>query len=153
MTPPEENSKEKAIFVRTVLHRLGAGKLDTFDERIRTQKIQYFAQVFNVLPKYKFNLYLRGPYSPELTRDLYPIEDVQDGSYEFASEVMQQRFEKLKSFVEGKTIKELELIATYHWLIKELNMPQSDADSRLTELKRATANDISFVKEALAEIP
>ncbi|MFH1392437.1 MAG: hypothetical protein ABIG90_02020 [bacterium] len=65
---------DDTLLAYSVLKRLGAGNVNIFKERLKSQKIQYFAQLFEVSPVYVFNLYLRGPYSPDLAYDLYEIK-------------------------------------------------------------------------------
>src|SRR6266568_2180520 len=48
-------------------------KMETFADRLRLQKIVWLMQKFDVKLGFKYSWYLHGPYSPELTRNLYEI--------------------------------------------------------------------------------
>ena len=47
--------------------------VDSFEARKRIQKLGYILQKSGVLPSYGYSWYLHGPYSSELTNDLYSI--------------------------------------------------------------------------------
>jgi hypothetical protein len=47
--------------------------LDAFDDRMVLQKTIYLCQVGGVHLGYRYNWYLRGPYSPALTRDAFEL--------------------------------------------------------------------------------
>ena len=51
-------------------------KMETFNDRLRLQKLVWLMQKFGVKLDFGYSWYLHGPYSPELTRTLYEI--VQD---------------------------------------------------------------------------
>lgn len=88
--------------------------IDEFDDRLRMQKLVYLAGKFGFDHGYSYNMYLHGPYSPELADDYY--ED------EFSTVLDEPRVSlafDLISFldlVENKTIEWLEVAATAHSL-------------------------------------
>ncbi|MCK5476560.1 MAG: hypothetical protein KAI55_01430 [Candidatus Aenigmarchaeota archaeon] len=135
---------DETLFVCKVLKRLDAGKLNTLDERIKNQKIQYLAQLFKISPVYNFNLYVRGPYSPELTDNLYHVHimDINIPQGKFVLDELEEKFLKLKKFIEDKNIRELELLTTLHWLIKVADFSKNDAKTKLNELKNPTPKEI-----------
>ncbi len=47
--------------------------LGTFDDRMALQKVIYLCQAAGVHLGYDYNWYLRGPYSPDLTRDAFAL--------------------------------------------------------------------------------
>ncbi len=149
------HSHDAVQVVLSVLKRLEAGDLSTLTNRIRCQKIQYLAQVFKVSPTYSFNLYLRGPYSPDLTKDLFAAQEIsiKGNSERFAADVLEERFQKLKSFIRPKDLRELELIATLHWLLNDAKYPREKAIEKLKELKNAEEDEIKKAELALKEIP
>jgi len=87
--------------VFNILNRLGSGKLHNFRERLRTQKIHYLAQEFGVSPVYCYNLYLRGPYSPQLAHDIFRLKEskVSAPRYRFVANELENRFQRLKDFI------------------------------------------------------
>ncbi|MEM3594689.1 MAG: hypothetical protein QXS27_08150 [Candidatus Jordarchaeaceae archaeon] len=46
---------------------------DSFEDRIKLQKYVRIAKLFGLDLGYRFNLYLRGPYSPDLASDYYGL--------------------------------------------------------------------------------
>ncbi|MCK5676845.1 MAG: hypothetical protein KAH72_00010 [Flavobacteriaceae bacterium] len=58
-----------------VLDILGIGEpqMGDFDSRLRLQKIVYLLQASGLSLGYGYNWYVRGPYSPDLTKTLYEI--------------------------------------------------------------------------------
>lgn len=138
-----------------VLKRLNAFSLTNLADRIRCQKLQYLAQVFKVSPAYNFNLYLRGPYSPDLTKDLFEAKEhiklLQN--IQFASQEMEERFLKLKKFVDSKELRQLELIATYHWLINEAKLSEDSAVKKMKEIKTSADEEVRFVQNSIKEVP
>jgi len=136
----------------SILKRLGCGDVDTFEQRLRSQKIQYFAQLFGVTYRYKYNLYLHGPYSTELAHDLYYIKSagITPDVGKLMPEKLEQRFLDLKKFIK-KSTKELELAATLHWLLKIVNLSEKDAKIKLNELKNNDKNQYNLALKAIKE--
>ena len=157
MEPPSTLSKplDAVLLVRNVLRRLNAGEMNTFEQRLKTQKVQYFAQIFGVSPYYDFNLYLRGPYSPFLARDLFSLEVTnQEYHFEkFTSNEMEARFSALNRFVSNKSIRELEVISTFHWLLNVACVSKEEARKRLKELKVTSSDELEMVDKALVGLP
>jgi len=149
-----KNSYDAAILAISVLKRLGCGKVNTFEQRLRSQKTQYLAQSFGVSPKYPFNLYLRGPYSPSLAFDLFKIEEkgIPTRDCKFASDELEDRFNQLKKFIGNKTTRQLELIATLHWFIKMVGLSPDQSKQKLVELKKASKEEVEFSFNSLKEI-
>ena len=142
---------DTAVFAYTVLKRLGCGKVDTFEQRLKSQKVQYFAQLFRVSPPYSFGLYLRGPYSSDLAHDLFAIRDkhIDVDVSKFVPEELEERFIKFKKFIGNMETRELEIASTLHLLIKVARISQLNAQERLKEWKGATEKEI---KEAFNTI-
>jgi len=143
-----------AVFLaKTVLKRLGAGRLDSFLNRLLTQKIQYFAQVFRVSTPYTFNLYLRGPYSPDLSHDLFQIQSLPVDEVPFVAPEVEARFNALQTFILGKKERQLELLATFHWFMTVAKYTESEADTKLIEWKKASTEELSFVHQEIKKVP
>lgn len=144
-------SYDEVLLVCGVLKRLGAGNMNAFEGRLKTHKIQYFAQLFGVSPIYLFNLYLRGPYSPELSNDIFSVgaEYSKINAERFNSDELENKFIELKKFVEGKSIRELEITATLHWLTKVAMLSKSEAEKKLKELKNARKEEIEVADKML----
>ncbi|MFT4326548.1 MAG: hypothetical protein ACMXYK_03545 [Candidatus Woesearchaeota archaeon] len=142
------------VYTAAVLKLLGAGKLDTLPDRIKSQKMQYFAQLFGVTPYYTYNLYTYGPYAPDLTKDLFALKNTKKPiqKISFATEEMKERFSKLQSFIKGLTTKELEHIATLHWLLSVVSLSEKDAKQKLYDLKKVTDSQYEAAREKIRGI-
>jgi len=88
------------------LEREGVFRFDInrFDSRLKLQKYVYLGRYFSLPFNYSYNLYIRGPYSPDLAKDYYSLDDVE------ASLVrLPRRFVEL---VRGKNVEWLEYATT-----------------------------------------
>lgn len=149
-----KQSYDSALLAFCVLQRLGAGKVDSFQDRLRSQKIQYFAQTVGISPSYSFNLYVRGPYSPGLASDLFEIkkQGINVNTSEFTSEELEQRFICLKSFIEEQTNRQLEISATLHWLLKIARLSKVGAERYLRKWKGADIIEIESASNNLKKL-
>jgi uncharacterized protein YwgA len=66
-----------------LLKRIGGFGMQTFNDRLLLQKRVYLMQVFGLFIGYRFNWYLRGPYSKELARDGFALAKRYDQGNEF----------------------------------------------------------------------
>lgn len=98
--------------------------LATFSNRLILQKAVYLAQAAGVDLGYSFNWYLRGPYSPGLTRDAFEIlsemgpgadEEIREWSLDPAS---RRRLGEIRGLIpagpEDEQARKLELLASVH---------------------------------------
>ena len=145
---------DSALLAFSVLKKLGAGKVNTFDERLKSQKIQYLAQVFGVSPAYNFSLYIHGPYSPGLANDLFKIEEdkLSPNLSDFIPDVLNERFGRLSPFVDKKSNRQLELISTMHLFINVLKFSEAKTIKEVKDWKKATENEIGDSLVALKQI-
>jgi hypothetical protein len=68
------------IGLKLALDHLGLpARLSSFDDRLILQKAVYLAQAAGVELGYFFHWYLRGPYSPSLTRDAFAMVSEMNG--------------------------------------------------------------------------
>lgn len=149
--------QDVALLTYSVLKRLNCGGVDTFEQRLKSQKVQYFAQLFGVSPHYQFGLYVRGPYSSDLAHDLFTIKNkgVKAENGKFVPEELENRFTKLRTFIGGmaRTNRQLEVVATFHWLRKIAGLSEEQAKERLKELKEVTGDEIRHALKALSTLP
>lgn len=84
--------------MRTSKQTLVSDDEDGFVSRLRLQKAAYLLKRMGVEPftKYEFNIYLRGPYSPELAKEYYG----ELGEEKEKPEITVEKLESLKWFVE-----------------------------------------------------
>jgi len=111
-----------------VLDILGIGEpqMGDFDSRLKLQKIVYLLQASGLSLGYGYNWYVRGPYSPSLTKTLYKIYENKD-VFEQSKEI---RFKNHNNIVNsltefkgklGENINDtlyLEVLASLHYINK-----------------------------------
>jgi uncharacterized protein YwgA len=129
----------RQIATKLVLEALGIEpRLDTFDQRLIVQKAIYLAQVGGVHLGYFFRWYLKGPYSPALTKDAFAIADeVSQGGEDDDSqgwtldEASSRRLgtvaEIVPSGADEEVAQQLELLASVHYLIDRNQVSSADA--------------------------
>jgi len=143
---------DSALLSYGVLKRLRSGRVDTFEHRLKSQKYHYFAQIFGVVSYYSYNLYIRGPYSPDLANDLYTIKRKNIGEKvdieRFLPDELESRFVELKNFLRGKNLRRLEITATLHWLLNVAKLPAKKAQDKLIELKKISDREINIAINA-----
>ena len=115
--------------------------LATFDDRLILQKAVSILQQAGVELGYHFHWYLRGPYSPALTRDAFSIAtELRDGSdesqgWEF-DQASQERLQHLRGLLaaDGRhaLATKLELLGSVLYLIRRRGIAGSDT----AELRR-----------------
>lgn len=155
MTKQFYTNEDTARYVEAVLHSLGAGKLNTFDNRLKTQKMQYLAQLFGITPTYSYNLYWRGPYSPHLSKDLFALQEVdhEPATVQFTITDLARRYKVLQEFVSTiKTNRQLELVVTMHWFSARLGLSEQSAFKKLLELKDADRDECEYSKCKVEEM-
>ena len=145
---------DSVLLAFSVLRKLNAGKIDKFEDRLKSQKIQYLAQVFGVSPAYNFGLYIRGPYSAGLANDLFKIAEdkLEPDLSDFIPNILQDKFNKLNEFIKDKNNRQLELITTLHLLIKVMKYEVEQAVKKITEWKQATSDEINYSFSELEKI-
>jgi uncharacterized protein YwgA len=147
MSKKETNSNfDNLLYLYSVLKRLNCGEVDTFEQRITSQKTQYFAQLFGVSFRYNYNLYINGPYSPALAKDLFAIKEqkMKPMLNKFVPDDLEKRFTDLKKFIKDMDARKLEIVATYHWLLKVAKMDIKEAQSKLIELKKVNEKELQY---------
>lgn len=127
--------------------------LEDFDFRLRAQKTTYLLQQLGVPIPYFFTLYVRGPYAPALTKELFENEAGKriQPSAESLTKKDLAAIAKLKKHLELRPA-QLEIAATYHYLAYQMNLAEDVAIRRLKELKpflpeREVVVGISRVKQ------
>ncbi len=142
---------DSVLLVFYILKRLGCGNVNTFEERLKNQKVHYFAQLFGITKRYQYNFYIRGPYSPNLAHDLYKVKEykIKMDSDTFVPDELEMRFKDLKKFIGRKNNRQLELISTLHWFVKVLEYPVKIAKVKLIEIKKASKQEIEYALSAL----
>jgi len=93
-----------------------------FNSRLILQKTVYLLEQFGLNIGYYFSWYLRGPYSPSLTRDTYALVKSypEVHAVKFADPSKEKRFCEFLSFIRpiARDYSYLEKIASTHFLFK-----------------------------------
>ena len=111
-------------------------RLETFDERMALQKTIYLCQVAGIHLGYRYNWYLRGPYSPDLTRDAFDLNAKQESALDEMAgwnldDESIRRLNKIRPLWASKTAEErpgwLELLASVPFLKRSYDGRDKDA--------------------------
>jgi uncharacterized protein YwgA len=112
-------------------------KNDSFESRIKVQKLAYIIQ--NILGKklYNFNFYIRGPYSRELTNDYFSyINDFINRKTDYEPKKDEkERLEEVKQLICSMSISQLEIVADLIFLRNEMGLNEDEAEEKLHELR------------------
>ena len=125
-----------------------AFNIDNFSHRIKLQKYVFIAKLLGWdCPRYTYNIYIRGPYSPNLADDYYRLGASGCSSYDFRGLFPGFDQDKFIQIVKGKSVGWLE-VATTLLSIYNNNKQQmahdeliSFAYERTVELKRDYGKD------------
>lgn len=125
--------------LRLVLDRLGTTDISTVDDRMEVQKAVYLTQSAGVGLGYSYGWYVRGPYSPALTRDYFDLSDETPQSASL-KEAAAERIDKVVALMNEqiddlRRPQRLELFASIHYLLKESKMAEATARKRFSDLK------------------
>lgn len=129
----------RAIALKLILDHLETNSIATVDQRMEVQKAVYLAQNLGVDLGYSYGWYVKGPYSPALTRDYYNLTDeVPEGT--ILRPVAIERLNVVRLLmdapIDGLTRpRKLELLASLHYLIKRSGMSEGAAKKHLATVK------------------
>jgi uncharacterized protein YwgA len=128
----------------------------SFELRLRIQKIMYFL-ISEKLDKdlnYSYSVYLRGPYSPDLSKDYFSISDEE---FRTTKDVLSEK-SPLKSWIKQLNEKDslwLEIASTLRSFMNA-GYNEEKAIERVTEFKEEILNaekkDHTYVENVLKEI-
>ena len=155
---------QREIGLKLTLDALGVRlRIVSFDDRLILQKTIYLARAAGIDLGYGYSWYLRGPYSSDLTQDAFSLaapgtadEDLSGWELDPQS---QKRLSKLRTLFDNLRrngrARELELLASVHYLVQRSELPAGDAEGlahRLTCLgKTFSAVDVERAVDSLAE--
>ena len=98
---------------------------DEFEDRLRMQKLVYLAGEFGLDHDYPYNMYLHGPYSPDLAKDYYKEDFMSAPGKTNLSSFELGTFLNL---VDERDNKWLEVAATAHSLHESYSKDRSGSD-------------------------
>lgn len=134
---------ERQIGLELALKEVGVNSdVSDFASRLIVQKAVYLLEEAGIRLGYCFTWYLRGPYSPGLTRDLYDLtsnkEDVAGWILDSQSKLIASR---LKPLIVTERIEDipskarrLELLASLHYLSRRRRLNIDDFDQAMAQL-------------------
>ena len=126
---------ERSLELMSILSKFGGGRMDTFPERMFNQKVVFILSRIGIPDlDYPFNWYVRGPYSPELTFDLYESQGILD---------MLEHQQIVPSFNAG----DAPALNTFPNLLRELKETDPDKD---IEVKLEMIASIIYLAEQVA---
>ena len=150
--------------LQLVLDQLGVGTdIDSLDRRVTLQKAVYLAQEVGIPLLYRYSWYVMGPYSPNLTRDYYALQE-QPGEAKEAiknltlKEPFASNVARLKAAMnppdEVKLEKRdwLELLASVHYLMANANMDQTKTRLSLDAAKPHLSDHTDLATETLQQL-
>ncbi len=112
-------------------------KLNSFQDKLVIQKTVCLLQLMGMQLGYDFSLYVKGPYSPSLTKDLYEhreaVEKLKSACPLSRSE--QEKVMKVYGLSNQLEPRMLEIMATYSFIRKKLGMNGRDSLIHLKKLK------------------
>ena len=152
----EEGADSGARVLRT-LRSFGPINMDNFDDRLKMQKLAYLIQeVGGGGGPFVYQWYIRGPYSPALTQELFSCEEGggQPGAAALSGDerALAQRVRSLVGDGVDDPL-ELELYASVWYLTPSRRLSKSDRMSIRESMRRAKPHfDERQVREALDRI-
>ena len=136
--------------VLRVLRSFGPLTMDGFDDRLRLQKIAYLIQEIGGGGPFVYHWYIRGPYSPALTQELFA--SVEDGEAELEAlsdgeEDLAQQVRSLVGDVDDPL--EAELYASVWFLTPTRRLSDSDRTSIRESMRRTKPH---FAEERVSQV-
>ncbi len=112
-------------------------KVDDFQDKLIIQKTTCLLELLGLEFGYPFSIYIRGPYSPDLTRELYENREMVEKLQTNYSVEKRER-EKLSRLAQASDNLNptmLEIMATYSFLTKSCEVESKEALVKLKRLK------------------
>lgn len=124
--------------VQTCLKKLDFSSLssDNFQDKIIIQKVTCLLQLKGMRFPYHFNLWVRGPYSPDLTKEVYgnAEEFLTLREWESLKPIENGMVDEFKETI-GVKPAQLEVAATYAFLVYELGYDALTATGKVRQIK------------------
>lgn len=123
-----------------ILNALTTFSLDNFDDRLRLQKIVFLARMIGFNSGYSFDWYVRGPYSPSLTKMLFSANE--EGRLILENVTLQDTEEltvqQLREFLQDdvSSPKILELLASVWYFIRRSSYSEDERNDLIREIVR-----------------
>ena len=150
--------------LQLVLEQLGLGTgIDSIDQRVTLQKAVYLAQEAGIPLLYRYNWYVMGPYSPNLTRDYYALqEQPEEAMASIKNMTLKEPFAlavtQLKGVIDPPENVDLnrrdwlELLASAHYLRAKVELDQDGTRVRLDAVKPHLSHYTDQATETLKQL-
>jgi uncharacterized protein YwgA len=131
------NDMDRERATAGLLKRIDTFNVNSFSDRLRVQKIIFLLySLLGLKQNYPYTMYVRGPYSPALTKDFYEIKDTNlFKPAHFLDENVEKKFkifiEQIKPISKDDNI--LELLATLSYI--ENNIGLATKKEMISKLK------------------
>lgn len=147
----------RQIVLKLFLDTLGIpSDIETVNDRKRVQKAVYLGQLPGVDLGYRFGWYLKGPYSPSLTKDYFNLEEAlasgdRDHEDKELEKVVARKLKKVLPLMQpaqGVSLSQedwLELVSSVHFLKEVQGLSRKDT---LVTLKREKPRLVKYVDRA-----
>lgn len=143
----------RSIALKLILDYLGTNSIATVNERMEVQKAIYLAQELGVNLGYSYGWYVKGPYSPALTRDYYDLGDAVPDNMSLQGTAT-EKLNVVSRLMNAKIDhldrpRKLELFASLHYLIRKSGMAEATAKKHLSNAKPHLAQHANVGIETL----
>lgn len=106
--------------------------IKNFSYRFKLQKFVFLLRGYGLDLGYPFSLYLKGPYSPDLARDAFLVDDWEKMPLRrFNSESQENKFKKLIKFIKPKKNDEMWLEGASTIILLKENNPYLKKDEMI----------------------
>ncbi len=130
----------RAVALKLILDDLGTNDISSTENRMEVQKAVYLVQASGISLGYTYGWYLKGPYSPSLTRDYYSLSEDTVPPETTLKTAAREKIEQLRKLMDQgignlRRPQRLELIASLHYLLKNSSFSEAQATDRIRETK------------------
>ena len=142
-----ENKKLLEEFVFILKESIGfCFDINKFEDRIKLQKYVFIGKFFGLKHDYKYNMYIRGPYSSDLANDYYELGKLENDHY---SPDLYLNIEDFSSLVKDKGVEWLESATT---MLSLFSNYKSNYKSELnsTDFEKLM-NDVGEIKHLISK--
>jgi uncharacterized protein YwgA len=112
-------------------------KVENFQDKLVIQKAVCLLELLGLDMKYRFSIYVRGPYSPDLAADLYANKELVENlktDYAF-TKAEKELIAKISEASNNLEPALLEIMATYAFLSKKCSLGGKEAIAELKKIK------------------
>ena len=132
--------------------------MDSFDDRLKLQKSLYLLQSFGIYLGYDFSWYLRGPYCSILATNGFELEEIYDDipnyKVEFKKPKTQKIFKDFLKFIKFKSVDELEIAASLHYLKLTCDSSVKDIKNKVvSKQERFTQRQVDTIWNEIKKWP